>query len=87
MQWKFTLPNSKELRQAVEDENGEVVLNEIVKGYEHLSKRFGDDEYFNECIQSVKDDIECGAFDEDSANYHLTQFYDECDDRKVWIEL
>ena len=83
--WKYNLPNSSTLRQAVEDENSEEILKQIVEGYKWMAKTF--DEDMTSEIESVNDDIECQAFDEDSVNYHLNAFYDECDCRKVWIEL
>lgn len=83
--WKFNLPNSNTLRQAIEDEDSDAILREIVKAYKWIAETF--DEDMTAEIESVNDDIECQAFDEDSVNYHLNNLYDECDDRKVWIEL
>ena len=31
--WKYNLPNSSTLRQAVEDENSEEILKQIVEAY------------------------------------------------------
>lgn len=83
--WKYNLPNSSTLRQAIEDEDSDAILRQIVEGYKWMAKTF--DEDMTSEIESVNDDIECQAFDEDSVNYHLNDFYDECDCRKVWIEL
>ena len=83
--WKFTLPNSKALRQAIEDEDSDAILRQIVIAYEELSKILEED--MTSEIESVRDDIECQAFDEDSVNYQLSNLYDICDARKVWIEL
>lgn len=83
--WKFNLPNSNALRQAIEDEDYEAILRQIVEAYKWLAETFNDD--MSSEIESVSDDIECQAFDEDSVNYHLESLYDECDYRKVWIEL
>lgn len=83
--WKFTLPNSKDFRRAVADEAYETVLNEIIKGYGHIQTRTGED--MSSEIKSVEEDIEFQAFDEDSVNYHLENFYTDCDIRGVWIEI
>lgn len=83
--WKYNLPNSSTLRQAVEDENSEEILKQIVEAYKWMAKTF--DEDMTSEIEIVNDDIECQAFDEDSVNYHLNDLYDECDCRKVWVEL
>lgn len=85
MKWKFTLPNGKALRQAIEDEDSETILREIIKAYEWMAETLEEDNT-NE-IASVTDDLECEAFDEDSVNYHLDGLYDYCDARKVWVEL
>lgn len=84
MRWKHTLPNSKALRDAIEEEDGSKVLTEIVNAYKWIESTFREDMSME--IANVTDDIECEAFDEDSANYHLESLYDECDARKVWIE-
>lgn len=85
MKWKLNLPNSKTFRESVEEENSMRVYEEIIKGYEWMSKVFNEDMTIE--IQNVSDDLECEAFDEDSVNVHLDDFYYQCDARKVWIEL
>lgn len=84
-EWKYNLPNGKALRQAIEDEDSDAIYREIIEGYKWLETTLRED---NSCeIMSVEDDLECEAFDEDSVNYHLSDFYDYCDARKVWVEL
>ena len=82
--WKYTLPNSKELRQAIEDEDSDTIYKEILKSYEWAESVFHDT--FHE-IQDVQDDLEVEAFDEDSVNMHLQDLWDYMDMRKVWVEL
>lgn len=83
--WKFNLPNSNALRQAIEDEDSETILKQIVEAYKWIAETFNED--MTSEIDSVQNDIECQAFDEESIDYHLNDLYDECDYRKVWIEL
>lgn len=83
--WKYTLPNSKELRQAIENEDSDTILREIINAYKWMETQFQEDNSSE--ISSIEDDIECQAFDEDSVNYHLEGLYDICDERKVWIEI
>lgn len=85
--WKFTLPNSKALRQAIADEDSDAVYREIIKAYEWISQRFDDDYIIDSLIEEVQWDLDCQAFDEDSVNAHLDNFYQYCDARRVWIEL
>lgn len=86
-EWKFTLPNSKELRQAIEDEAYETILNEIIKGYQWIEQRRDEDCIIDSYIEEIQFDIDCGAFDEETVNSHLEDFYDFCDSRRVWIEI
>ena len=82
--WKYTLPNSKALRQAIEDEESELIYREILKAYEWAESVFHDTFYE---IQNVQDDLEVEAFDEDSVNMHLEDLWDYLDMRRVWVEL
>ena len=87
MRWVFTLPNSKEIRTLIDSEDdNKALLEEIIEAYKLIGRHFGDDEEDIEmCIESVQEDIELEAFDDESVNYHLNDFYDYCDERKVWI--
>ena len=86
MKWKFTLPNSKELRQAIEDEDGEQVLKELISAYEWIAIHM-DDYAIDALIEDVQWDLDCQAFDEESVDSHLEDFYNYCDNRGVWVEL
>ena len=83
--WNCTLPNSKELRKAIEDEDSDAIFREIINAYKWMETRFGEDNSSEIC--QVEDDLEVEAFDEDSVNMHLEDFWDACDVRKVWVEL
>lgn len=83
--WNYTLPNSKELRKAIEDEDSDAIFREIIKAYKWMETRFGEDNFFE--INYVEDDLEVEAFDEDSVNMHLEDFWDACDARRVWVAL
>lgn len=83
--WKYTLPNSKELRKAIEDEDGDAIFREIINAYKWMETHFGEDNFSEIC--QVEDDLEVEAFDDDSVNMHLEDFWDACDVRKVWVEL
>lgn len=85
MKWKFTLPNSQELRKAIKDEDSDAILREIIKAYGWMESLFGEDNSFE--IRRVRDDIECQAFDEDTVNMHLDEFWSACDNRRVWVEI
>lgn len=85
--WKFTLPNSAKIRNLIasEDDNAEL-LKEIIEAYKSIWNHFGEEED-ESILESIQEDIELEAFDEDSVNWHLHGLYDYCDERKVWIAL
>lgn len=85
--WKFTLPNSAKIKNliACEDNNAEL-LKEIIEAYKSIWNHFGEEED-ESILESIQEDIELEAFDEDSVNWHLHELYDYCDERKVWIAL
>ena len=87
MAWVFTLPNGSKLRELIENEDHKAVLEEIITSYKLIASHFEEDEEDIYEIDSINDDIECEAFDEDSVNYHLEGLYDYCDSRRVWVEL
>lgn len=86
-EWKFTLPNSNALREAIENEDAAAVYDELSKAYEWISQRFDDDYIIDQLVDDLQYDLECQAFDEESVNSHLNEFYNYCDDRRVWIEI
>lgn len=83
--WKYTLPNSKELRKAIEDEDSDAIFREIINAYKWMETHFSENNSFE--INHVEDDLKVEAFDEDSVNMHLEDFWDACDARRVWVEL
>lgn len=83
--WKYTLPNSKALRQAIEDEDSDLIYREIIKAYKWAEEHFAEDNRIE--ISEVEDDLEFEAFDEDSVNMHLENLWNYCDARRIWVEL
>ena len=83
--WNYTLPNSKDLRKAIEDEDSDAIFREIINAYKWMEIHFSEDNSSEIC--QVEDDLEVEAFDEDSVNMHLEDFWDACDARRVWVAL
>ena len=88
--WNFTLDNSKELRQAIYDENYVEVINQIRIAYRQmLDEGLIDEDDF----ESWTEDFELyGDFSdwddpEGTVNYELNNFYDACDNLGVWVSL
>ena len=90
---KWKLKTGLELRNLIQNgncskENCKTTLLEIIKEYNKIQEELELEEWFFDGeIESINDDIEMEAFDEDTVNYHLRDFYDYCDELKVFIEL
>lgn len=89
--WKHTLLNGKELKELISsgdtsEENCEQILTMLIIAYKEIKIFLKLDEYWldNE-VNEVQDDIDCAAFDEETVDYHLQNFYDTCDQLKVWV--
>lgn len=83
--WKYNYPASKELRQAIEDEDSDLIYREIIKAYKWAEEYFAEENDIE--ISEVEDDLECQAFDEDSVNMHLEDLWNYFDARRVWVEV
>jgi hypothetical protein len=94
--WKYTLKNSKKLRNAIKEENYNDVLQILLICYREVINYFiykgitksedFEDEY-NYYTENIQDMINYGCFDENDINYELNDFYDLCDNTNIWIEL
>lgn len=96
--WTYTCKSGKELRDAIsdcdeDDEEGRLkVLRVLRKCYEELlEKNIIDEDEFDMWVTADLDDIiedaESGWVDEDDIDYQLSEFYDLCDNRDVWVQL
>lgn len=94
--WKFTLPNSAKIRNLIESKDStpwrgwesinKSLLEEIIEAYKSIWNHFGEEED-ESILESIQEDIELEAFDDDCINNCLAELYDYCDERKVWIAL
>lgn len=85
--WKFTLPNSKELRYAIGIEDCDAIYRQIIEAWKWLASTRDDDYTIDSYLDDVEFDLECQAFDEESVDSHLSNLYDYCDENGVWIEI
>jgi hypothetical protein len=87
--WNYTLKCGTDLRKAIEDGNAEEVINQLWNGYKELLKADIIDDrdyesYTEDLIDSEyweKDELE------DNIDWALDNFYDLCDNARVWISL
>lgn len=94
MNWKYQIKSGKALREAIDNEDMEQVVERLLFCCIELNKKlygedciaYGlelDDIYIALSCYEPSDDDE----DEEMINEYLEQFYDICDDVKAWIEL
>lgn len=101
-QWKYTLKNSKLLRNAIKNENYLEILKELIKSYKQIVKieikdgiisMSEEENTLNDYISDIQDYIDYELMDientnqEEDINYFLNDFYDLCDNLNIWINL
>lgn len=98
--WKYTLKNGNVLRRAIDDGNIEKVLNTLKEFYTEINTALPDyfDEYdLEDKIEDIDNELDnyynYDEYDmtlqdvEDNVDGLLYNFYDFCDDLKVWVEI
>lgn len=101
-QWKYTLKNSKSLRNAINNENYLEILKELIKSYKQIVKieikdgiisMSEEENTLNDYISDIQNYIDYELMDieninqEDDINYFLNDLYDLCDNLNIWISL
>lgn len=101
-QWKYTLKNSKSLRNAIKNENYLEILKELIKSYKQIVKieikdgiisMSEEENTLNDYISDIQDYIDYELIDientnqEEDINYFLNDLYDLCDNLNIWISL
>ena len=90
-QWNYTLKWGKQLREAIDDEDIEMVAKCLIACYRELLNKLSDEDKdwkqfdIEDAIFSLENyDVyeECGEVDD-----YLTEFYDICDDVRAWIAI
>lgn len=93
--WTYTLRWGKTLREAITAEDTEMVVKSLIACYRELLNKLSeeDKEWCEEDITLAIDSLDyidrmgVEDEDEDEINDHLEEFYDLCDELRVWIEV
>jgi hypothetical protein len=96
--WNYTLCFGKELREAIDDENIEMVTKCLIACFRELLNKMSDDDkdlyedsitdYIEELEEFVPDDEdEDEEYGNNVLNHILGMFYDICDDVRAWVEV
>lgn len=89
-QWNYTLKWGKQLREAITAEDTELAIRCLIACYrELLNKLSVEDREWKEF--DIEDAIAClenyDKCEDDEIDFHLSEFYDICDDVRAWIEI
>ena len=94
--WNHKVPDkmAKDLRKAINDDNYEVVVTRLISIYNYLQDILPEDhdDFIDSAIEELEsldispDEDEMEEFYEE-LNANLNNFYDFCDDLKIWIPV
>lgn len=96
--WNHKVPDkmAKDLRKAIDDDNYEVVITTLISIYNYLKDILPEDldDFIDSAIEELEfldispdaDEDEMEEF-YDELNANLSNFYDFCDDLKIWIPV
>ena len=89
-QWNYTLKWGKQLHEAIEVEDAEMVVKCLIACYRELLNKLSDDDRDWKgsdiedailCLESYDEDYE------DEIDDYLAEFYDICDDVRAWVAI
>lgn len=86
--WNFTLRFGKNLREAIEAEDVELVRKCLIACYRELLNKMDEEnrDYYESDIEDTIFNLENFDEDEDVDDY-LSEFYDICDDVRAWVGI
>lgn len=98
--WKHHIKNGKKLRKAINDDNKIQTLEALKECYKEINKimvSVFDDDDLEDILSEIDNQLDnCKNYEDydmteddvqDEINYLLRQFYDFCDDWRIWVDL
>lgn len=80
--WDKVCTEFIEVRKAIDNEDSKAVLD----GLKEICEKYSNEDWdFAQDFQDLNDDLDNA--DEDEVDYWLDEFYDLCDNARVWLEL
>ena len=83
--WKYRCAEFKDVRESIDDEDYEGVINSLIiicHKYSKIDKDFADE------LTELAEELEyLEDYDEDDLNYYLGEMYDLCDAAGIWLDL
>ena len=92
--WEYTLKNSKALRSAIDEEDYYGIVEALKDSYTEIHQALPDVYDEDDLERDIEEldillenleDSDGGA--EDEVDYALNEFYDLCDNIRVWVEI
>ena len=89
MKWNYELRCGRALRRAIEDEDLEKVLLTLRQAYRELLRAgYIDEDDYEEYTSNIDYQLEdTDNLDEDEVDYELSDFYDLCDNLRIWVSM
>ena len=88
--WNYTCKNGKTLRNAIDGENTVKVLKALINCYEEIRSMLTEDDSLYDSdidvsIYDIQDRLNGGDTEEDDVDILLEEFYDLCDEVRIWV--
>jgi len=98
--WKHHIKNGKKLRKAINDDDNVQTLEALKECYKEINRimvSVFDDDDLEDILSEIDNQLDnCKNYEDydmteddvqDEINYLLKQFYDFCDDWRIWVDL
>jgi hypothetical protein len=91
-QWKYTIQNGRQLRQAIYQSDAQATAKWLFKCFQELHNKMSDEdkEDYGYRIEDIMDTLRFYVVDpddDDNIDYYLEEFYHICDDVKAWVAV
>lgn len=98
--WKHHIKNGKKLRKAINDDDNVQTLEALKECYKEINRimvSVFDDDDLEDTLSEIDNQLDnCKNYEDydmteddvqDEINYMLRNFYDFCDDWRIWVDL
>ena len=88
--WNYTCKNGKALRNTIDGENTVKILKALINCYEEIRSMLKEDDSLYDSdievsIYDIQDRLNGGDTEEDDVDILLEEFYDLCDEVRIWV--
>jgi len=87
MKWQKTCEKFKSVRKAIEEDDYVSIITQLIAICDEYAKEDWDFAEDYERLSEDISDIDIDDASEDDVNYALDEFYDLCDNARVWLDF